>query len=117
MPKTIAICIILIIGLFILYTLVKQIFLAMESGNRLTNMVSEVASLQSKNQQLQHQISETQKYGFIENIARNSLNYAKPGETMVIISDGAIDQVLGVQKKVEIVKIPNWQGWLRLFGF
>lgn len=116
MPKTIAICIILIIGGFILYTLVKQIFLAIDSGDRVSRMVTEVAELQQKNQELHEKIQDTEKYGFIEKIARNNLNYAKSGETVVIISDGAIDKVLGAQKQIEAVKVPNWQGWLNLFG-
>ena len=52
---------------------------------------------------------------FIEQQARDKLGLAKEGETIVIIPEEKINQVLGMAKQVVEPRLPNWQGWLRLF--
>ncbi len=106
--------IVLIVGL-ILFGLGKQIYFALQAGKRLDNAAEEVNGLQQQNRILREKLAQTQKYDFWEEIARNKLNLIKPGESLVIIPDQAINRVLSAQKKIEPLNLPNWQGWLKLF--
>lgn len=115
MSKLIPIVVILILGL-VLVGLTRQINDALQASNRLDQAAAEVTGLQSKNQQLKKKLTEVQQPNFIEQIARNKLNFARPNETVVIIPKEALDKVvLGASKKIEDFKLPNWEGWLRLF--
>lgn len=105
---------IIIFGLF--YALGSQIYDSLRSGDRLNQETKKLVNLQKRNMELKNKLSEVQSVGFIEEEARNKLGLAREGETVVIISQKEIDKVLGVEKKqVEEPKIPNWQGWLKLF--
>lgn len=115
MPRIVTIIVIIIVAIVILVSLARQINEALVSGTRLDQAAEEVNKLQEKNRNLKQKLSETQKYENIEEIARDKLNLAKPNETVVIIPDEMIDNVLRVQTPVAEIKTPNWQGWLRLF--
>jgi len=107
---------ILIVFLVLFYSLGKQIFDSLGSSYRLDQATDEVAALQKKNTELKKKLDEVDTPEFIEEQARDKLNLSKDGETVVIIPQNQIDQVLGTQKKVEIIQqIPYWQGWLKLF--
>lgn len=106
--------VILVVGL-ILLGLGKQIATALQAAKRLDVAADQVDKLQQENRQLKDKLAEAEKYNFIEQIARDKLNMAKPGETIVVIPENAVNQVLGAKKVVEEVKLPNWQGWLKLF--
>lgn len=91
-----------------------QIRDAIEAGERLDQQVEQVTRLQERNSWLKTRLIEAQNYQTIEEIARNNLNLAKPNETVVIISEAALSQVLGANKPAESPPLPNWQGWLKL---
>lgn len=114
MSKTITVIVIVAISGVVLVSLGGQIGDALEAGKRLDNQVEEVARLQERNNWLRERLTEAQNYQTIEEIARNKLNLAKPNETVVIISETALAQVLGTQRKVELPILSNWQGWLKL---
>lgn len=101
--------------LAVLYSLGRQISDAMLAGNRLDQAASELSQLQKKNNELQGRLKEVQTIGFIEKEARDKLNLSRNGETVVVIPDSEISRVLGLSSKVEEIKLPNWQGWLKLF--
>lgn len=105
---------IILLGLF--YALGSQIYDSLQSGKRLDMETEKLIKLQKRNSELKNKLAEVQSIGFIEKEARNKLNLAREGETVIIISQKEIDKVLGLEKKqTEEIKIPNWQGWLRLF--
>ena len=106
--------IVLLVGLIFL-GLGKQIATALQAGQRLDNAAAEVNQLQKTNQELKSKLEEVQKISYVEEIARDKLSMAKPGETLVVVPEKAVDQVLGAQKVVQEIKLPNWQGWLKLF--
>jgi len=111
------------LGLFIICLLVgliflglgKQIATALQAGKRLDDAAYQVGQLQKTNQELKSKLQEVEKIGYVEEIARDKLSMAKPGESLVVIPEKAVDQVLGAQKVVPEIKLPNWQGWLKLF--
>ncbi len=51
----------------------------------------------------------------VEKIARDKLNMGKPGETVVVIPEELITKVIEDNKPKIEPKLPNWQGWLKLF--
>ncbi|EKD90669.1 MAG: hypothetical protein ACD_30C00110G0008 [uncultured bacterium] len=115
MSKTVSLLVIFIISIVILIGLVRQIKDALEAGSRLDTATDEVNSLQAENRALKQKLENTKSFEFIEQIARNNLNLGRPNETVVIIQEDLINNLINAQKKVEEPKLPNWQGWLKLF--
>lgn len=117
MIKKLAIVIVIIIGLFIAYNLLNQIFAALKSEERLSSAAEILYRLEGENKKLKQRLDKISSNEFIEEQARNKLNLSKLGETMVIIPDEKLNQVLGAsgsaQKQEE--RLPNPLGWLRLF--
>lgn len=103
----------LLLGLF--YGLGRQVYSSLQAGNRLNVEAEELAKLQQKNTELKKKLVEVQSPQFVEKEARDKLNFTRPNETIVIIPQEEIDKILGIEERVEEIKIPNWQGWLRLF--
>lgn len=110
---TIILIIFLLLALF--YGLGKQIYSSLQSSKRLEIEIEAVDKLQKKNTQLKKKFQEVQTPQFIEREARDKLNFSRPNETVIIIPEEEIEKVLNAQKGVEEIKLPNWQGWLRLF--
>lgn len=115
MPKTLIVIFLVIFSIFILISLARQISEALTSGKRLDHQVEEVSKLQMENRQLKEKLSFVRDFNYIEEIARNKLNLAKPGETVVVIPDQAIKNLLNSEKKFEEEKVAYWEGWMRLF--
>ena len=108
---------IVIIILIIAYNLLGQIFTTLKSGERLKTATDELYSMEQKNQMLKKKLTQVQTQDFIEQQARDKLGLGKGNETIMVIPDNKINQVLGVKEesKQPEIKIPNWQGWLKLF--
>ncbi len=106
---------IILLSSFFIIGLGRQISSALQASARLDQSASEASKLQDKNRLLRQQLEQVEDYSFVEEISRNKLNMVKPGETVVVIPDEVIKRVLSANTKAEEVKLPNWQGWLRLF--
>lgn len=115
MPKKFIFIIIGAVILIFAYNIIGQIFTTLQSGDRLSVATEQLHSLEVKNRELKKRLSEIKSQDFIEQQARDKLGLAKEGETLVIIPDEKINQVLGVAKQVVEPRLPNWQGWLKLF--
>lgn len=115
MYKKLLVIVIIIVAVIILISLAKQISTALGTDKRFDRLLEDVGKLERENKQLKKDLALAGSYDSVEEIARNDLNMSFPDETVVIIPQGMIEKVLTPQKKVEEVKIPNWQGWLRLF--
>ncbi len=111
--KIIAILAVLVI-LLIAYNLVSQILGAFKSSDRLSAMADKVYSLEAQNKELKKKLEEIKSPQFIEQQARDKLGLSKKGETIVIIPEQKLKEVLGVSQSAQI-RFPNWQGWLKLF--
>ncbi|MBI3485482.1 cell division protein FtsL [Candidatus Daviesbacteria bacterium] len=114
MLKKASIGVIILLILIALFGLTKQITKALQAGKRLDIATDEVSKLQDENRNLQQRLSEVKSLSFIEQQARDKLNLAKPNETVVIIPKEQIEKVLGESKKIEDIKLTNWQAWLKL---
>lgn len=100
--------------LLVVYNLVNQILGAFKSSDRLSQAVEKVYSLEAKNKELKKQLAEIKSPKFVEQQARDKLGLSKAGETVVIIPEQKIKAVLGTSQPAQI-RLPNWQGWLRIF--
>lgn len=105
---------IIIISLVAGYNLISQIIQATKSGERLSAAVDAVYKLEIKNKELKNKLADIQSPQFIEEEVRNKLGLGKAGETMVIIPEEKIKQVLGTSESA-IIRLPNWLGWWKVF--
>ena len=115
MPRKLVVIIVIIISLYIIFSLTKQIFNALDAGKRLDNKAGEVNKLQEQNRNLKSTLGHTLDPDYIEQIARDKLNLTKPGETVVVISDDEIKRLILSARSIPKVEVSNWQGWLLLF--
>ena len=115
MPKKVVFLLVGAVILIFAYNIIGQIFTTLRSGDRLTVATEQLHSLEVKNRELKKRLSEIKSQDFIEQQARDKLGLVKEGETIVVIPEDKINQVLGVGKQAETPRLPNWQGWLNLF--
>ncbi len=106
---------IILLVLVIAYNLLVQITGALQSGDRLSSQADTVFRLEAKNKELKKKLSQIQSQEFIEQQARDKLGLGKNGETIVIIPDEKIKQVLGTTESAQEARLPNWLGWFRVF--
>ena len=98
-----------------IFNLSRQIIAALQASQRLDRAADELSAAQSQNQKLKEQLAKTQQYDFVEKVARNKLDLARPNETVVVIPPQAIDRLLDSEKPAASVpQVPYWQGWLKL---
>ena len=115
MYKKIGLAFGLIIFLTVTWNIIGQIISTLKSGDRFQSATDELHNLEVKNKELKEKLEEVKNPRFIETQARDKLGLIREGETLVIIPQEKIDSILGLAKKVEEIKLPNWQGWLKLF--
>ena len=115
MYKKLLVIVIIIVAVIILISLVKQMSFALNTDKRLDRLLEDVGVLERENKQLKKDLASAGSYDSVEEIARNDLNMSMPNETVVVIPEEMIRRALMPEKKIEEVRMSNWQGWLRLF--
>lgn len=115
MVKKIGVILGLILAVIILYGFSQQIINSLQAGKRLEIAQQELVQAKIKNEQLKKTLQDVKKISYIEYIARDKLNMARPNETVFIIPDKVLDQALAPKEKKAEEKVPNYQGWIRLF--
>lgn len=106
---------IIIVILFIAYNLINQIIEATRSGERLSEAANVVNKLEIKNKQLKNKLSQIKSPEFIEAEIRNKLGLGKQGETIVVIPDEKIKEILQASDSAKEVRLPNPLGWWKVF--
>ncbi len=114
MFKKFGLVIVTILVLVIIYNLISRIIDAVKSGERLSQSAQQLQKLETENKELKERLEEVKSQLFIEEQARNKLGFSKKGETLVIIPEEKIKQILGASQSAQL-RLPNWQGWLKLF--
>ena len=114
MVKKITFGIIILIVIVVAYNLINQIISTLSVSDRLGQALESVHQAEIKNKELKKKLSEIKSPEFIEEQARDKLGLAKPGETVVIIPDEKIKEILGATSSSE-PKFPNWLGWFKVF--
>ncbi len=101
--------------LLIAYNLLVQITDALKQGDRLSQAADAVYKLEIKNRELKQKLAQIQSPEFVESQARDKLGLGKPYETTIIIPDDKLKSVLGASEAAQIVRLPNWLGWWKVF--
>ena len=106
--------IVLIISVIIINNLVRSIYTLWQKSDLVVEAERELAVQKEENERLKSQLSHVESREFVEEVARNKLLLAKPGEQGVIISKNIIGADSTPSAKVE-KETENWEKWLRLF--
>ena len=114
MFKKVAIGVVGLVLILVIFNLVNQISSTMGVSKRLKEAADDVSRAQIKNKELKDKLSWIKSPKFVEEIARNKLGLVKDGETIVIIPEDKIKEILGATESAE-PRLPNWKGWLKLF--
>lgn len=114
MIRKILLASIIIVVLLVAYNLIRQITDALRSSERLSLAAETVYKLEAKNRELKKKLTQIQSPEFIEQQARDKLGLSKNGETIVIITEDQLKQVMGASESAK-VRLPNWLGWWRVF--
>jgi cell division protein FtsB len=99
---------------FFLMGIGRQVYNALGSAKRMDAAADNFAALQKKNQELKKQLAQSQSSTFIEEQARDKLNMARDGETVVIIAPEEVERIMRLYNPPQEPQIPNWQRWYNL---
>ncbi len=105
----------ILLVIIVSYSLFNQISSTLNVSNRISSLTDALNRAEVKNNELKKRLSETKSPQFVEEVARNKLGLAKPGETVVIIPDEKIKEILGASNSASEIRLPNWLGWLKVF--
>lgn len=105
----------ILIGLVLIFNLVRTLSQTYRSGQRVATLAQEVEELKIEEEQLGQQLKYRQSEEFVEQQARDKLALIKPGETVVVFDDKS--QILSTksQKEENRSEQPNYQQWWGLF--
>lgn len=114
MKRKIKVILVILVVLLVVYNLINQIIGAFKSSDRLSEAVEKVYNLEAKNKELKEKLAQIKSSAFIEKQARDKLGFSKQGETVIIIPEQKLKEILGASQSAQI-RLPNWLGWLKLF--
>jgi len=95
--------------------LLRQVISSLQGSTRIDQELSELYDLQKRNGELKMKLKEVQGLEFMERVARDGLGLSRSGETVFVISQEMINEIVKGWEEKKEVKLPNWQGWLKLF--
>lgn len=108
----------LIIGIYLIVSLSRSIYLFWSKRDVLRQAEEKVQKEMKKNKELAQQLYQVRSSEFIEQQARDKLNLAKPQETVVVVPPKLVSELatysgtISAQNKEEE---PNWKKWWKLF--
>lgn len=115
-PK-ILLLLIVVLGVLEIFSLSRQLFKLVSAGGRITQAQERLDKAKKENEMLNKQLTYYQSQDFLEKEARDKLNLAHPGETMVIIPKDLIQLYLQENQLQEktVPEKPNWLKWKEAF--
>lgn len=107
------------IGIFLVSTglivkIVGDILRFLKTEEKIKEVEKRVVQLEEEKRKLSQKYQYYQSSEFIEEEARNKLNMARPGETVIILPPN-FQELIGSKKGKQEEKIPNWKRWWKLF--
>lgn len=112
MPKKIISFIIILIGLYLIFSSGKSIIYLLSTGKKVDEAKDNLVKVQKENLNLKKQLQIVKSPEFLEKTAREKLNLTKDGETLVILPT-TIPLLENEKKSPD--HTPNWQKWYSLF--
>jgi len=82
--KALQIVVVLVV-VVIMANIVRTTVKTIESGRRVQSLETEIADLQQQNNRLRRVLAGRNTSAFVEMVARNKLNYMRPGESLYIV--------------------------------
>jgi len=114
MKKRVFQVIIIILGIGFIVKLTGDFLRLLKAGQKIKVMEERVLRLEERKKELSSKYQYYQTPEFIEEEARNKLNMAKPGETIVILPPN-LSELLNHSKAKTEPSLPNWRKWWNLF--
>ncbi len=113
MRKKILTILVVALGLYLLFGLGRQIMDTINSGKRLEASSLRLEKVQEDNKVLKETLQKSSSDEFLEETVRNKLNFAKEGETILVLPPlpDSSDQSLTDAS----ANFSNWRKWLGLF--
>jgi cell division protein FtsB len=113
--------VVILVCLFIIQGLSRGLIELSAQERRLGRARAELEKLQQKQVELKRQLEYFRSDEYVEKIARDKLLLAKPGETVLILpkennADLLPSSFFPLPSEAE-PQLPNWQKWLKLFGW
>jgi len=106
--------VIIFIGISLIVSLSRDVLRLIRASGQVELAEEKLAEAEQKNRELLGEKDYFNSEEFIEKEARNKLNMAKPGETIVVLPQN-LAELVGRKEKEVSQEIPNWQKWWGLF--
>jgi len=108
---------IIILAVLAISSLVRGVIAVKRSDERIQQEKEKVAEEEKRNEELKGQLEEVNSQTFAEQVARDKLGLAKPGETVIVLPDKEVLRKLAprIEEEQETLPDPNWRKWLKLF--
>jgi len=108
---------ILILALFFLASLTRNVFRILEAGKKIDEAQAGVDKLKDENEALKKRLVETQSEIFVETQLRDKLGLSKEDEIVVILPDSDTLKKIAPARPEEEENLPDptWRKWLKLF--
>jgi cell division protein FtsB len=106
--------IIVVLGLGFIVKLTGDFLHLLRANQQIKTAEEKVLKLEEKNRELSEKYQYFQSKEFIEEEARNKLNMAKPGETIVVLPPN-LSEFMNHSRTKNEVSLPNWRKWWNLF--
>ena len=115
--KTYSNIIFIVVSLFMLVSLTRNIMKVREAKERLKEKEEYIEKIREGNKELRQKVATFKSEEFIEKQLRDKLGLAKEGETIVVLPDEETIRKFAPsdEKEEEILPDPNWKKWLKLF--
>ncbi len=105
---------IILVGVALIVNLSRDIIRLLHSADEIKQAAQRVEELEKEKESLTQKNEYYQSESFVEEEARDKLNMAKEGETIVILPPN-IKEILGTSSSQLVEPPPNWRQWLNLF--
>ena len=105
---------IILLGVLLIVKITGNFLRLFKAVQQIKTMEEQVLKLEKEKEKLSLKYQYYQTPEFIEEEARNKLNMAKPGETIVILPPN-LGEFLNHPKNKDSPSLPNWKKWWDLF--
>lgn len=110
--KTLFLTISAILAVFLIINLTRGVRETWQKGARIKEEQRRVDELKTQNQKLKDELEYAKSDDYLEKAAREKLNLAKPGETVVILPQEQLEKQVKAKKNIVNTNSPKWQQWL-----
>jgi cell division protein FtsB len=105
---------VLLLGSLIIFNLIRSIIGLLGAEKKVGEAEKRVGELALEQEELLKKREYFESEEFVESVARDKLNLAREGETVVILPE---EEERGEGGEESVLETPNWQKWLALFGW